>query len=286
MPATKVIRSAVTDERWPVSDHPAAARRVRGRDPGPGLPAGDSQARPRATRPDDRCAHGPTDAPRRTRRARRGQGKAADDRSGVDERRRHPVRGPLRQPPGPAQLPEHRNAPAGREPELPRRRPEHRRGDRDREPLLRGRHRHDQPRQRDGWHGAAAGLHPGGPGQNGRLRGRVPQRAGRDRQRGDADGSNQLAGKFIGYWTSHVVSEDAQQSGAPTPAANYAQYDAGFSLSGPLVRDRAWYFVAYDPEYQTVETEIPGSATTTARRRRIALLESSTGKSIPPTASP
>ncbi len=29
-------------------------------------------------------------------------------------------------------------------------------------------------------------------------------------------------------------------------------------MSGPLAKDRAWFFLAYDPQRQTVETELPG----------------------------
>jgi hypothetical protein len=70
-------------------------------------------------------------------------------------------------------------------------------------------------------------------------------------------GSNVFAGKFIGYWTSYLVSADAKQSSLQLQTRDFAQYDAGFSLSGPLVRDHAWFFVAYDPEVTSVETELP-----------------------------
>ncbi len=71
-------------------------------------------------------------------------------------------------------------------------------------------------------------------------------------------GGNRLAGKFIGYWTSHVVSTDSRQSPLQLQQKDFAQHDVGFSLSGPLAKDRAWFFLAYDPAYQSVETEVPG----------------------------
>ncbi len=71
-------------------------------------------------------------------------------------------------------------------------------------------------------------------------------------------GTDRLSGSFIGYWTSHLVTADPKQSPIEPQQRNFVQYDAGFSLSGPLVRERAWFFLAYDPQYQSVETELPG----------------------------
>ena len=72
------------------------------------------------------------------------------------------------------------------------------------------------------------------------------------------NGSNDLTGKFIGYWTSDLVSAERKQSSAALQQKDYTQYDVGFTLSGPIVRDRAWYFVAFDLEHREIETEIPG----------------------------
>jgi hypothetical protein len=71
-------------------------------------------------------------------------------------------------------------------------------------------------------------------------------------------GGDRFSGKFIGYWTSHVVSAEPRQGSLELQQKDFAQYDVGFSLSGPVVEDRAWFFLAYDPAYQSVETEIPG----------------------------
>jgi hypothetical protein len=71
-------------------------------------------------------------------------------------------------------------------------------------------------------------------------------------------GGNEISGKLIGYWTSHVVSQDPKLSPLQLQQRDYAQYDAGFCVSGPVVKDRAWFFLAYDPQRQTVETELPG----------------------------
>lgn len=71
-------------------------------------------------------------------------------------------------------------------------------------------------------------------------------------------GSDRFSGKLIGYWTSHVVSQDPKQSPVALQQKDFGQYDVGFSVSGPLFKQRAWFFIAYDPQYQRVDTEIPG----------------------------
>ncbi len=71
-------------------------------------------------------------------------------------------------------------------------------------------------------------------------------------------GGDRLSGKLIGYWTGHVLSQEARQSPAELQQENFAQYDLGFSLSGPIARDRAWFFLAYDPMVQKVDTDVPG----------------------------
>ncbi|MCU0254034.1 MAG: TonB-dependent receptor, partial [Acidobacteria bacterium] len=71
-------------------------------------------------------------------------------------------------------------------------------------------------------------------------------------------GSNQLAGKFMAYWTSDLVSGETKQSPADLEQEDFTQYDVGFTLSGPIVRDKAWFFVAFDPEFTTVDKQLPG----------------------------
>jgi hypothetical protein len=71
-------------------------------------------------------------------------------------------------------------------------------------------------------------------------------------------GGNALSGKVVGYWTSALVSAEPQHGSLQLKTRDATQYDAGFTLSGPLVRDHAWFFVGYDPEVTAREAELPG----------------------------
>lgn len=62
-------------------------------------------------------------------------------------------------------------------------------------------------------------------------------------------GGNRLRGQLFGYFAN-----DALETGA-RPVNGYYQtgftfYDAGVSLSGPVVRDRLWFFSAYNGTYE------------------------------------
>ena len=91
-------------------------------------------------------------------------------------------------------------------------------------------------------------------------------------------GSNEFAGKFIGYWTSHAVSGDPKQSSLELQTKGFAQYDAGFSLSGPSSGTARGFSSPTIPSTRQLIPRFRGSATTTARRRRIALQGRWTGR--------
>jgi len=62
-------------------------------------------------------------------------------------------------------------------------------------------------------------------------------------------GGNRLRGQVFGFF-----SNDGLETGA-RPVSGYSQtgftfYDAGVSLSGPVVRDRLWFFSAYNATYE------------------------------------
>src|SRR5262249_52692708 len=48
---------------------------------------------------------------------------------------------------------------------------------------------------------------------------------------------------------------------------DFSQYDAGASLSGPLVHDRLWFFAAYNPGLDHSAVDLPGAPSQEATRR-------------------
>ena len=56
---------------------------------------------------------------------------------------------------------------------------------------------------------------------------------------------------------SNNLSSDLEERGATTPGSVKKLYDYGFSVGGPIVRDRAWFFTAH--RWWTAETYAPGA---------------------------
>ena len=65
-------------------------------------------------------------------------------------------------------------------------------------------------------------------------------------------GSNEFHGELFGYYTDHSFSANAN---SVDPTAKMAQpsssYDYGFDLGGPIIKDRLWFFVGFNPTYDT-----------------------------------
>jgi hypothetical protein len=71
-------------------------------------------------------------------------------------------------------------------------------------------------------------------------------------------GGNDFRGQVFGFYTGSRFMQEAPRFELEPGSGNYAQYDVGFSLSGPIVRDRLWFFGAYNPATEREEVLIPG----------------------------
>lgn len=70
-------------------------------------------------------------------------------------------------------------------------------------------------------------------------------------------GSNTLESDVFGFFTSSALSASA----LPVPGlrdASTRSFDAGARLSGPVVRDRLWFSVAYNPRVEHADRELTG----------------------------
>ncbi len=71
-------------------------------------------------------------------------------------------------------------------------------------------------------------------------------------------GSNEFHASVFGFLTNNNFSSAPRLSASQPPEGSYANYDVGFGLGGPVVKDRLWYYVAYDPDVASEDVYVNG----------------------------
>jgi outer membrane receptor for ferrienterochelin and colicin len=75
-------------------------------------------------------------------------------------------------------------------------------------------------------------------------------------------GSNQFHGDVFGYYDADSLQSSAKATSSPTgTVASFTRQDFGFDVGGPIVKDKLWYFVAYDRVDNTTNRAQPVSGT-------------------------
>ncbi len=65
-------------------------------------------------------------------------------------------------------------------------------------------------------------------------------------------GGNEFRGSAFGFWSGDGVQTAARPVSGGTQTG-FAFYDAGIALSGPVLRDRLWFFAAYNRNYEQLD---------------------------------
>jgi hypothetical protein len=65
-------------------------------------------------------------------------------------------------------------------------------------------------------------------------------------------GGNEFVGSAFGFFTSGALQSSGRAAAARTQTG-FSFYDAGATFSGPVKRDRAWFFLAYNPRFERTE---------------------------------
>jgi carboxypeptidase family protein len=71
-------------------------------------------------------------------------------------------------------------------------------------------------------------------------------------------GRNKIFGKAFSFFTNNNFSGSPRYAPDTPPRGGFSEYDMGISLGGPLLRDRLWYSLAYNPKIVTEDVAVLG----------------------------
>jgi carboxypeptidase family protein len=71
-------------------------------------------------------------------------------------------------------------------------------------------------------------------------------------------GSNTRSFSVFSFYTASSLASNSARSSLDFTTGRFARYDAGVSFGGPVVRDRLWYFLAYDAATANEDVRMPG----------------------------
>jgi len=71
-------------------------------------------------------------------------------------------------------------------------------------------------------------------------------------------GGNEFHGQAFGFFVNNRFSEEPRQGALEVPKGDFSQGDFGLSLGGPILRDKLWFFGAYNPNFEREDVGIPG----------------------------
>ncbi|NIM18689.1 MAG: TonB-dependent receptor [Candidatus Latescibacteria bacterium] len=71
-------------------------------------------------------------------------------------------------------------------------------------------------------------------------------------------GGNEFHGQAFGFFVNNELTGTTRHSFMDPPTGDFANYDVGLSLGGPIKRDKLWFFAAYNPSFVIENVNIPG----------------------------
>jgi hypothetical protein len=70
-------------------------------------------------------------------------------------------------------------------------------------------------------------------------------------------GGNRWTASAFAYFNNAGLTADANLGASQLMSRGANSYDIGVAVGGPIIRDRLWFFGAYDPTFQNAEVQIP-----------------------------
>jgi hypothetical protein len=71
-------------------------------------------------------------------------------------------------------------------------------------------------------------------------------------------GGNTFSGQAFGFFANNRFTAEPRQSALEPSRGDFSMYDFGLSIGGPVVKDKLWFYGAYNPAFEQEEVEIPG----------------------------
>ncbi|HEX9739184.1 MAG TPA: TonB-dependent receptor, partial [Ignavibacteriaceae bacterium] len=71
-------------------------------------------------------------------------------------------------------------------------------------------------------------------------------------------GTNEFHTSVFGFYTSNSFTSHKELGLLDPTQGDFSDYDVGFSLGGPIILDKLWFFAAYNPTYANHNVSIPG----------------------------
>ncbi|MBU0474224.1 MAG: TonB-dependent receptor [Bacteroidetes bacterium] len=69
-------------------------------------------------------------------------------------------------------------------------------------------------------------------------------------------GKNEMEGKAFGFFTNSNLGGEAKAGLSSAKISNFAEYDFGASISGSIIKDRLFFFTAYNPNFDHSDIEL------------------------------
>lgn len=70
-------------------------------------------------------------------------------------------------------------------------------------------------------------------------------------------GGNEFGGQVFAFYTGSGLSASPRFALPGAEEAEFTEYDFGGSLGGPILRDRLWFFAAYNPSFRRQQVTLP-----------------------------
>ncbi len=82
-----------------------------------------------------------------------------------------------------------------------------------------------------------------------------------------ASGGNTVHGEVFAFGAHRLFTTSLASLGVAPRTEDFSSWDAGAGIGGPIVRDRLWYYAAWDPTFEDEKIRLPGFGTGIDRRR-------------------